>query len=164
MPCSVSEFSHRKICTLQSTCRCDISVDLVLLASSRDGNQVEQNPRDTDLCPHLQIDIPDSGVEGGTHKDIIRKIPAHPHRLPSQDSPEVRRKANHEPINHTRRHQPTKVIDDLREAEEVGGVEDVGGDHGEVEGSEGVAFVLEGFVVEAGNGEAFLPVAGHDGG
>lgn len=41
----------------------DVAVGIVLLASTRDGDEEEQNPRNANLGPHFKVDATDTRVQ-----------------------------------------------------------------------------------------------------
>lgn len=52
----------------------NISESLVLFASTRNGQEEDENPWDADLSPHLEADRSDSGVKGSTHEVVVEKV------------------------------------------------------------------------------------------
>lgn len=144
------------------TYRSNIPVLLVLLASTADSDQEKKNPRDTDFCPHLQVDAGDPRVERSAHPVVVEEVAAHPHRGSSAHSDGVGEPADEEAIEHGDSHNRAKIFNDCRKAEEPGVVQDSRGNESRVKGREGVAIVCEGLVVEGWHREAFLLVAGHD--
>src|SRR5258706_15849568 len=63
-----------------ATYKGNIPIPLVLLASTANGDQEKKNPRDTDFCPHLQVDAANPGVERSAHPEVVEEVAAHPHR------------------------------------------------------------------------------------
>lgn len=118
-----------------------------MLTPTRYGDKEEQDPRNTNFGPHLQIHTPDSGVQTRAHENVVGKVARHAHRLAEQDSKVVDAEADGESVNHRDGHEGAEVVDDLREAEGVGCVEEVHGNQRGVERGEGVAVVFQGLVV-----------------
>jgi hypothetical protein len=133
-----------------------------LLASTANGDQEKKDPRNTDFCPHLQVNTADPRVERSAHPVVVEEVAAHPHRGTSVHSDGVGEPADEEAIKHGDRHNRAKVFDDRREAEESGVVQDSRGNESRVKGREGVAVVRESFVIKGRHGETLLFVARHD--
>ena len=144
------------------TYRCNTSILLVLLASTADSDQEKKDPRNTDFCPHLQVDAADPRVERSAHPVVVEEVAAHSHRGPSVHSDSVSEPADEEAIEHGDGHNRAKIFDDCGKAEESSVVQDSRGNEGRVKGSEGIAVVRESLVVEGWHGETLLLVARHD--
>jgi hypothetical protein len=145
-----------------ATYRSNGAILLVLLASTTDGDQEKKDPRNTDFCPHLQVDTSNPGIERSAHPVVVEEVAAHPHRGSRVYSNDVGEPADEETIEHGDGHNRAKVFDDCRQAEESGVVEDGRGNESGVKGREGVTVVCESLVVERWHGEALLLVPGHD--
>ena len=133
-----------------------------MLASTANGDQEKQDPRNTDFSPHLQVDAANPGVERSAHPEVVEEVAAHPHRGARVYSGDIGEPADEEAIEHGDGHDRAIVFDDYRQAEESGAVQDGRGNESGVKGCEGVAVVREGLVVEGWHGEALLLVTRHE--
>lgn len=141
---------------------CNISVLFVLLASTADSDQEKKDPRNTDFCPHLQVDAADPGVEWSTHPVVIEEVAAHSHRGSRVHSDNVDEPADEKAIEHGNGHNRAKIFDDCREAEESSIMQDGRGNEGGVKRCKSIAVVRESLVIEGWHGETLLFVARHD--
>lgn len=147
---------------IESTYRSNVAIGLVLLASTRDGQEEDNDPWDTDLSPHLEVDGAKTGVQASTHEVVVEEVAGHADCSASHDGVKVGEKGDTKAVNHGDGHEMAVVVDDLGEAEDVEVVQRGGGDESHVEAGQGVAVVHEGLVVERGDGETFLLVSGEN--
>lgn len=80
--------------------RCNISILFVLFACAGDGQKKDNDPRNADFSPHLQVDRSKTGVEASTHKIVVEKVSGHANLGTGEDSIKVGDKGDTEPINH----------------------------------------------------------------
>lgn len=144
------------------TYRGDIAILLPLLARARDRHEEDDDPWNADLKPHLEVDRAEARVETRAHEDVVDEVPGHANLVPGRDGDGVHEERHAPAVYHGDGHEVSKVVDDLRQAEDVVVVQGGGGDHGDVDTADGVALVHEGLVVEGRNGETLLRVTGHD--
>lgn len=114
---------------MRKTHRCDVPILLVLLAPSRNSQEEDNDPRNANFCPHLQVNGADSRVQGSTHEDIIQEIPGHSHLCPGGDRNKVHPKRHSKTIYHSHGHDMAIVIDDFGQAENARDMEERGGSH-----------------------------------
>jgi len=96
------------------TYRSNRAILLVLLASTANGDQEKKDPRDTDFCPHLQVDTANPGIERSAHPEVVEEVATHPHRGSRVYSDDVGEPADEEAIEHGDGHNRAKVFNDCR--------------------------------------------------
>ena len=141
---------------------CDISILFVLMAPTRNGQEEDNDPRDSDLCPHLEVNRANARVQASTHKDIVNEIAGHANLVTSCDGEEVHSKGDCKPVYHRNGHDMTIVGDDFCEPEDVKIVEQSSSDHRDVDGPESIAVVRQRLVSKRRDWESFLLVTWHN--
>ena len=101
------------ICTYRS----DIAVRLVLLASTGDRQEENNDPWDADLSPHLEANRTDARVQRSAHEIIVKEIARHANGGPSHHCPQVGDQRDTEPVDHGDGHNVAIVVDDLSQSE-----------------------------------------------
>lgn len=134
----------------------------ILFARTRDGEEKDDDPRDTDFRPHFQVNRANSGVQSGAHEDIVYEVTRHAHLFTTGDGPEVSPKGYGEAPDHGNSHDVAVVVDDFRKPEYVVVVKGRGSDEGEVDREKCVTVVHESLVSQRGHGQAFLHIPWHD--
>ena len=145
-----------------STYGCDSTIKFILLTCARDSQEEHDHPRNPDLGPHFQVNGANTRVESGAHEHIVDEVTRHAHLFTTCDGPKVCPKRYRETPDHGNRHDVPVVVYDFGEAEYVIVVKDRGGDEGEVDGVERVAFVHESLVSQRWDRQAFLHITWHD--
>ena len=131
-----------------------------MLARSRYGKEKDDDPRNANFSPHLQVHAPKARVKGRTHEIVIEEISRHPHRSAGQNSMQIGDERNSKAINHGDGHQVTEIVDYFGEAKDMEIVNREGCDEGDIEADQSVAVVLESLVVERRDRHAFLFITG----
>ncbi len=144
------------------THRSHVSVLLILLTCARDRDKEHQDPRDSDLEPHLQVNRTNTRVQAGTHEDVVNEVARHANLVSSRDSEEVHPERHAEADDHRDSHEMTEVVDDGLETDDSGVLQNSSDRPGDIDAADSVAFVHEGFVPEGRDGETFLHVTGDD--
>lgn len=85
-------------------------------------------PGDTNLSPHLQIDVSDAGVQASTHEKVIDEVSGHTHRLSGDDGGIVHEERNKPTPEHSDGHEVTEVVNDAGQAENFEVVQAGGGE------------------------------------
>jgi len=132
------------------------------MATTRDGQKEDNDPRNANLCPHLEVNRANARVQASAHKDVIYEIARHANLVTSCDSEEIHPKGDRETVDHRHRHDMTVVVDNFCESENAVVVEYGSSDHRDVDGPEGIAVVHQRLVTERRDGESLLLVAWHD--
>lgn len=140
----------------QCTHGSDISKGIVLLASTRDSKVENDDPRNANLSPHLQVNGTKARVKSSTHEVIVNEISRHAHRGFRHDGVEVGKERNTEAIDHGNGHEVAIVVNDFGKTEDTIPMEDEGDDNSSVQTLNSVAVVHESLVTEGGNGETLL--------
>lgn len=139
----------------------DVSVDFVLLNRSSDGDEEEQEPGETDFKEHLQVDdSEDSGVELGSHEEVVDEVSSHSVLSTTSKSRVVGDEGYNDSGENSDGHVFTKVVDEVGNLEDSGDVESKGGKDGYPEGPERVTEVVETDVVAVGDGVSLGPDSG----
>jgi len=126
----------------------NVSESIILLASTRNGEIEDNDPRNANLCPHLKVNRTQTGIEGSTHEEIVNHVARHANRSLRQNRMEVGEEGNAETIDHSNAHEMAIVVNDLGEAENTSPVEDKRDNNGRVPTLDAVAVVHEGLVAE----------------
>lgn len=134
----------------------DVSIFLILLASSRDGDEEEEYPGNADFGPHLEVDITNSGVKRSTHPKVVEKVSRHAELLTLCDGDPVGGKRGSPTPKDGDGHHGSEIVHDFGDSEDVGCVEDSGSRESEVKGGESVAVICQALVVEGWDGETLL--------
>ena len=119
MPCSASRKTSAREAPKHRTHRGDIAILFILVATSRYGQEENDDPRNTNFSPHLQVNRADTGVQTSTHKNVINEVPRHADLVPSSDRNKVRPERHGETVNHGDGHDMTIVVNDFGETENV---------------------------------------------
>lgn len=133
-----------------------------MLAGSRYGKEKDDDPRNANFGPHLQVHTSKAGVQGCAHEIIVEEISRHTHRSAGQNSMQIGDERNPKAINHGDGHQVTEIVNYFGEAKDMEIVNREGCDEGDVEADQSVAVVLESLVVEGRNKHAFLFITGEN--
>src|SRR6267154_737200 len=97
----------------------DIAIRFVLVATTGHGQEENNDPRNADLSPHLQINRANTGVQTGSHENVVEEVPRHADLVPGCDGNEIRAEGDSKTVNHGNRHDMTVVVDDFGETENV---------------------------------------------
>ena len=114
---------------------------LVLFASTRHSHEENNDPRNPDFQPHLQVDRPETRVEACTHKDIINEVTRHANLVAGSDSEEVHPEGNTETDNHRHGHKMPEVVDDSSQAEDASVVKNGRRNPSDVDATKSIALV-----------------------
>lgn len=131
-----------------------------MLASTRNGQVEDDNPRNAYLSPHLQVDRTQARIEGGTHEDIVDGVAGHTNRGLRCHSVKVGKERNTKTVNHSYGHEVTIVVNDFSEAEDASPVENEGNNNGGIPALNSVAVIHEGLVSKGRDGETLLLKSG----
>lgn len=112
----------------------DVSIGLVLLAGSGDGDKVENVPWETDLKEHLEVTDTDSWVELGAHPEIVNEGSGHSVSNTTVLCAKVGNKGDADTRENRDGKQRSKLVNDGVEWEDSGNVKDGKDDIGEVKG------------------------------
>lgn len=137
----------------------DVPQLLVLLDRARERDEEEEDPGDTDLGKHFQVDGADTGVEGDAHEMVIHPVSAQSEGFASpveESASQFDEEGAGEGCDQGDGHELSKVFHDPWESVDASLVEDETGDQAHIPRGESVAFVGEDLVVQRGDGEAVL--------
>lgn len=80
--------------------RCNVSISLILLASSRHREKEHDNPRNTDFGPHFKVNGSKTRVEASPHEIIIEEVSRHADLSASQDSVQIGDQGDTKAVDH----------------------------------------------------------------
>lgn len=132
------------------------------MAATRDCQKEDNDPRNANLRPHLQVNRTNTGVQASTHEHVVDKIAGHANLVTSCDGKEIYPKGDCETVDHCNRHDMTIVADDFCEPENVVVVQQGSSDHRDVDGPESIAVVHQCLVTKRRDRQSFLLVTRHD--
>jgi len=139
--------------------RSNITVGFILFEATGDGEEEYDVPGNADLSPHLQVDVPNAGIQASTHEKVINEASRHTHGLSSNDSCKVHEERDKPTPEHSDSHEVAEVVDDTGQTENVEVVQAGGGEQRIVHAYEGITVVHEGLVSEGWDRETFLLVS-----
>lgn len=70
------------------------------MAATRDRQKEDNDPRNADLCPHLEVNRANARVQASAHKDVIDEISRHANLVTSCDCEEMHPKGDCETVDH----------------------------------------------------------------
>ena len=127
-----------------------------MLTSTGDSEVENNNPGDTNLGPHFQVNRAKAGVECSTHKEVINDIARHADRSLCDDCMKVGKDRNAKPINHSDSHEVSIVVDNSGKVEDTSPMKDKRDDDCGVPTLKSIAVVHQGFVTEGWDWKTLL--------
>ena len=85
---------------LVETYGCNISIFFILMATTRNGQKEDDDPRNANFCPHLEVDRANAGVQASTHKNVVDEIAGHANLITSCDGVEIHPEGDCETVDH----------------------------------------------------------------
>lgn len=127
-----------------------------MFASTRNSKIENDDPRNANLGPHLQINRTEAWVEGSSHKEIVDEISRHTNRSLRGNSVEIGDERDSETVDHTHSHKMTVIVNNLGKAEDTSPMENERNNDGGVPTLKGVAVIHESLVSKRRDRKAFL--------
>ena len=69
------------------------------MATTRDRQKEDNDPRNANLCPHLEVNRANARVQASTHKDVVDEIAGHANLVTSCDGEEIHPKGDCETVD-----------------------------------------------------------------
>lgn len=132
------------------------------MTASRHGQEENDDPRNANFSPHLQVNGTNTGVQTSTHENVIHEAPRHANLVPGCDRNEIHSEGHSKTVNHGNGHDVAIVVNDFSETENVVVVQSSSSQHGCVERVEGIAVIREGLIPKRRYRKTFLLIAWHN--